>query len=78
MTGKAEGSIQADGAYFHPRPADATAPPTSAVLLLTDVFGLNLNNPKVMADEMSKTVGVDVYVPVSSSSAFTERRTSLT
>lgn len=66
LSGQAEGTIQADGTYFHARPEDATAPPTSAVVLLTDIFGLNLNNPKVMADEMSKAVGVDVHVPVRS------------
>ncbi|KZV83716.1 alpha/beta-hydrolase [Exidia glandulosa HHB12029] len=63
LTGTPEGTMQPDGSYFHPRPADSDAPATSAVLLLTDVFGLELNNPKVMADELSKSLGVDVWVP---------------
>ncbi|KZV80685.1 dienelactone hydrolase endo-1,3,1,4-beta-D-glucanase [Exidia glandulosa HHB12029] len=63
LTGTPEGSIQPDGSYFHPRPADSDAPTTSAVIFFTDVFGLKLNNPKVLADKMAKEIGVDVWVP---------------
>ena len=34
-----------------------------AVVFLTDVFGLPLGNPKIMADEINARVHVDVYVP---------------
>jgi len=34
-----------------------------AVVLFTDVFGLPLGNPKVMADAFAKELGVDVWVP---------------
>jgi len=34
-----------------------------AIILLTDVFGLPLGNPKLLADGFAKEVGLDVYVP---------------
>ncbi|KAG8805216.1 hypothetical protein FRC17_005674 [Serendipita sp. 399] len=34
-----------------------------AVILLTDIFGLQLKNPKIIADNFSKRLNCDVYVP---------------
>ena len=36
---------------------------TRAVVLLTDIFGLPLVNAKLNADEMSRRLGCDVWVP---------------
>ncbi|EJD46988.1 alpha/beta-hydrolase [Auricularia subglabra TFB-10046 SS5] len=49
-------------AYFHAGSPDGL-PTSTAVVLLTDIFGLALNNPKILADEYSKALGVDVWVP---------------
>jgi dienelactone hydrolase len=48
--------------YFTPAPADATQR-TKAVVLLTDIFGLVLPNPRIVADLLAERVGVDVWVP---------------
>ena len=47
-------------AYFHP-----SSPPDSkrAVILLTDIFGLKLVNPKLIADQYSERLKCDVWVP---------------
>jgi carboxymethylenebutenolidase len=34
-----------------------------AIVLLTDIFGLKLINPKLMADQYSERLGCDVWVP---------------
>lgn len=34
-----------------------------AVVFLTDIFGLPLGNPKIMADTINERLGVDVWVP---------------
>lgn len=61
-----------DGAYFTSAPASA---PTSeqqneaevgrktALVLLTDMFGLALSNPRILADRFAERLGCDVYVP---------------
>lgn len=49
-----------DGAYYRSA-GDTTS--NSAIILLTDAFGLSLVNPKVLADRLSEKVGVDVWVP---------------
>ncbi|KZT55530.1 hypothetical protein CALCODRAFT_498548 [Calocera cornea HHB12733] len=46
-----------------PPEARAKAADKSAVVLFTDVFGLPLGNPKVMADSFAKELGLDVWVP---------------
>ena len=38
-------------------------PASRAVVLLTDIFGLNLPNPKLLADRFSQELGCDVWVP---------------
>lgn len=57
------------GAYFSPAPDQQTEGAETggrnkcAVLLLTDAFGLPLKNCKIMADELAKRLGCDVWVP---------------
>lgn len=75
LSGEPTGSIVADfqSAYFAPAPEPQTegAGPSSesgdskksTVLLLTDAFGLPLKNCKIMADELAKRLGCDVWVP---------------
>ena len=64
LPGEPEGTI-VNGAYFHAAPAaaDPSASPTSAVVLLTDIFGLDLKNSKIIADKLSNELGCDVWVP---------------
>ena len=61
LAGEPEGSL-VDGAYLHPVP-EGGAHPTSAVVILTDIFGLPLKNCKIVADELSKRIGCDAWVP---------------
>lgn len=48
--------------YFTAAPNDATER-TKAIVLLTDIFGLALPNPRIVADQLAEQVGVDVWVP---------------
>jgi len=48
--------------YFTPARGDSSQP-TKAIVLLTDVFGLPLPNPRIVADHFAEHVGVDVWVP---------------
>jgi len=34
-----------------------------AIVLLTDIFGLRLPNPRIIADHFTEYVGVDAWVP---------------
>jgi len=49
--------------YFTPAPASDTTERTKAIVLLTDIFGLPLPNPRIIADHLAEHVGVDVWVP---------------
>ena len=49
-------------AYFIPAPTNMTQQ-TKAIVLLTDIFGLPLPNPRIVADHLAEQVGVDVWVP---------------
>lgn len=49
-----------DGAYYAPAP---TGEGRRAILLLTDGFGLELKNCKILADRLSSRLGCDVWVP---------------
>ncbi len=60
LTGNTVGSISTNGAYFSPAPSGTSK---VAVVLLTDIFGLHLNNPKVIADLFAKELDCDVWVP---------------
>ena len=50
-----------DDTYFAAAPEGASS--TKAIVLLTDIFGLPLKNNKILADELAKRVGCDVWVP---------------
>ncbi|KAJ7342470.1 hypothetical protein DFH08DRAFT_782889 [Mycena albidolilacea] len=52
-----------DGAYFAPGPSDANSGSHRAIILLTDGFGLNLKNPKILADQFALHLACDVWVP---------------
>jgi len=43
--------------------SDGDTSSKKAVVFLTDIFGLPLGNPKIMADQLNEKLGVDVYVP---------------
>jgi len=45
--------------YFTPAPSDATKRP-KAIVLLTDIFGFRLPNPRIIADHVTGHVSVDV------------------
>ncbi|EJT99861.1 alpha/beta-hydrolase [Dacryopinax primogenitus] len=51
--------------YYARAPDDVRVPAAekSAILVFTDIFGLPLGNPKIMADGYAKESGLDVYVP---------------
>ncbi|WVR08171.1 hypothetical protein IAU60_005217 [Kwoniella sp. DSM 27419] len=49
---------------YHARPVDGqVVDPKAAVVLYTDAFGLELPNPKVMADAFAEQLKLDVFVP---------------
>ncbi|KAG8879924.1 hypothetical protein FRB97_001278, partial [Tulasnella sp. 331] len=52
--------------YFRSASASSeTAKPTEkkAIVLLYDIFGFQLDNIKIVADELSKNLGIDVFAP---------------
>ena len=64
LPGEPTGSI-VDGAYYTaPAPDDTESTGSKkAIVLLTDIFGLPLKNSKILADELARKVGCDVWVP---------------
>ncbi|EKM51493.1 uncharacterized protein PHACADRAFT_261654 [Phanerochaete carnosa HHB-10118-sp] len=65
IEGEPNGQI-VDGAYFAPAPEPQDGSetiPSCAVVLLTDIFGLALKNPRIIADELAQRIGCDVWVP---------------
>ena len=48
--------------YFTAAPSDATQR-SKAIVLLTDIFGLALSNPRIVADNLAEQTGLDVWVP---------------
>ena len=63
LPGEPAGTI-VDGAYLAQAPEDAASSgPKRAIVYLTDIFGLPLKNSKIIADELSKRVGCDVWIP---------------
>jgi len=48
--------------YFTPARGDSTQP-AKAIVLLTDIFGLALWNPRIVADHLAEHVGADVWIP---------------
>ncbi|KIJ93855.1 hypothetical protein K443DRAFT_377479 [Laccaria amethystina LaAM-08-1] len=63
LPGEPTGTIQPDFHHAYLAPAPNGEPSKRAVLLFTDIFGLPLRNPKIMADNMAKELGCDVWVP---------------
>ncbi|KAN0123351.1 dienelactone hydrolase endo-1-3,1,4-beta-D-glucanase [Russula decolorans] len=61
LPGEPKGTIVGQD-YFTAAPNDATQR-TKAIVLLTDIFGLPLPNPRIVADQLAEQVGVDVWVP---------------
>ncbi|KAF8632410.1 hypothetical protein AX17_004851 [Amanita inopinata Kibby_2008] len=61
LSGDPIGTISTQNAYFSPAPNGS--PSKRAVLLLTDVFGLSLKNPKIIADHLAKRLECDVWIP---------------
>jgi hypothetical protein len=60
LPGEPKGSMDGPN-YF--TPARGFTQPTKAIVLLTDVFGLPMPNPKIVADHLAEHVGVDVWIP---------------
>jgi len=68
LPGKPKGSIlpEFSNAYLSPRPSTSKAegaPSKRAVIILTDVFGLQIPNPKIIADNLAEKLNCDVWVP---------------
>lgn len=61
LAGTPKGVIKDDGSYFAAAPEGSDQ--KRAVVLLTDAFGLGLDNPKIMADYFSEQLQCDVWVP---------------
>ncbi|KAI9443153.1 dienelactone hydrolase endo-1-3,1,4-beta-D-glucanase [Lactarius indigo] len=61
LPGEPKGSMVGPD-YFTPARGDSTQS-TRAIVLLTDVFGLALPNPRIVADHLAERVGVDVWIP---------------
>ncbi|KAG2010561.1 dienelactone hydrolase [Coprinopsis cinerea AmutBmut pab1-1] len=64
LPGEPVGSIQADfnGAYLSPGPPSKTGR-GRAVIVCTDVFGLAIPNPKLVADRLASRLECDVWIP---------------
>ncbi len=60
LSGQPKGALSdVNGAYLASSPTGSS----HAVVLLTDIFGLGLPNPKLLADFFSEQLGCDVWVP---------------
>lgn len=67
VPGEPAGTMVGD-AYFHPAPpgpntSASGSKPARAIVVFTDIFGLPLQNCKLIADALSRRVGCDVWVP---------------
>ena len=60
VPGEPQGKM-VSGAYFHA--GSPSSRKSRAIVVFTDIFGLPLVNCKIIADELSKRVGCDVWVP---------------
>ena len=61
LPGEPKGSMVGPD-YFTPAPSGATDR-SKAIVLLTDIFGLPLPNPRIVADHLAENIGVDVWIP---------------
>ncbi|GJE97180.1 dienelactone hydrolase-like protein [Phanerochaete sordida] len=65
LEGEPRGQL-VEGAYFAPAPESKSGTedtPSRAIVVFTDIFGLGIKNPKIIADELAQRVGCDVWVP---------------
>ena len=60
LPGEPTGSM-VNGHYYRSAPEGSNK--SCAILVLTDIFGLGLNNPKIIADKLAERVDCDVWVP---------------
>jgi len=51
-----------DGVYFA-KGSNQEDTKTKAVVIMTDIFGLAISNPKIIADTIAERTGFDVWVP---------------
>lgn len=68
LSGTPVGGMHTVGKYQTYLSTKATVAPgadgsTKAILILPDIFGLGIVNPKLTADMLNEKVGCDVYVP---------------
>ncbi|KAL1744446.1 dienelactone hydrolase [Schizophyllum fasciatum] len=63
LQGDPKGIMRGDLDAYLASPKLPTVPSTRAIVLLTDIFGLNLVNSKLMADRFSQELACDVWVP---------------
>ncbi|KAF9454483.1 alpha/beta-hydrolase [Macrolepiota fuliginosa MF-IS2] len=61
LVGTPKGATKDDGSYLAAAPDGSDS--KRAVVLLTDIFGLGLDNPKIIADYLSEQLKCDVWVP---------------
>lgn len=52
-----------DGYPYDVYTSTSTEGTKKAIVILTDIFGLLMPNPKVTADALKEKLGADVYVP---------------
>jgi len=66
LSGDPKGTIKTGilgNSYLSLAPVVQDVTPKKAVLLLTDAFGLPVNNCKIIADVLAEKLGCDVWVP---------------
>ena len=51
-----------NGTYFA-KGSDQESTQDKAVVVFTDIFGLSISNPKIIADTIAERTGFDVWVP---------------
>jgi carboxymethylenebutenolidase len=65
LPGEPTGKISTANAYFAPAPGTNGEGKTGgkAIILLTDIFGFSIQNPKILADHFAQELDCDVWVP---------------
>jgi carboxymethylenebutenolidase len=64
LPGDPRGTLLSDGSYLtKPEKGNNANSEKRALVLLTDSFGLQLQNPKILADSFANHLGCDVFVP---------------
>ena len=63
LPGEPKGEMRGD-AYFSAGPAELKERnKATAIIFLTDIFGLPLKNSKIVADQIAEKAGCDVWIP---------------